>query len=221
MRRFASCLLFLGALLALAPLAMAQGAASSEPAGAFNAAGIGTGTRAISGLWQFHLGDDTAWAQPGFDDRGWERLPADQPWGDAGHPGYTGFAWYRRQIALDPADKEPLALLLPPLGSVAHVYWNGVEVGGIGTPPPHANWPFTPQPVAVPLPAAPGARTGELAIACGSAGWDPPTRPTPVDFKLHPNSGTVRLSRQCHSSGLIATFAVRRSATRPSFCSSS
>lgn len=136
----------------------------SDAAGPFSAVGIGTGTRPITGLWQFHLGDDPAWAQPGFDDRGWERLPANRPWGDAGHPGYTGFAWYRRQIALDPADREPLALLLPPLGSAAEVYWNGVKVGGVGTPPPHAQWPGRPETAAVPLPSAPGARSGELAI---------------------------------------------------------
>ncbi len=138
--------------------------ASPGTGGPFSAAGIGTGTRPISGLWQFHLGDDPAWAQPGFDDHAWEQLPADQPWGDVGYPGYAGFAWYRRQITLDPVDKTPLALLLPLLGSVAEVYWNGVKVGGIGTPPPHAQWPHNPEPVAVPLPPTPGARSGELAI---------------------------------------------------------
>ena len=163
------CLL-LCLLLGCAYPASAQqnsGPAAAPPpdaAGPFSAAGIGTGTRAISGLWQFHLGDDPAWAQPGFDDHTWEQLPADQPWGDVGHPGYAGFAWYRRQITLDPVDKTPLALLLPLLGSVAEVYWNGVKVGGIGTPPPHAQWPHNPEPVAVPLPPTPGARSGELAI---------------------------------------------------------
>jgi len=140
------------------------GARATESSGAFSAAGIGTGTRPIDGLWQFHLGDDMAWAQPGFDDRGWERLPADQPWGDAGHPKYTGFVWYRRQIALDPTDKKPLGLLLPPLNSVAEVYWNGVKVGGIGTMPPHAHWYWNPQPAAVPLPSSPGASSATLAI---------------------------------------------------------
>ena len=167
-RRFVCLLLFCWAALALGGAHSAFGqqpsAAPPESAGPFSAAGIGTGTRPISGLWQFHLGDDPAWAQPGFDDHTWEQLPADQPWGDAGHPGYWGFAWYRRQIALDPNDNKPLALLLPPLGSIAEVYWNGVKVGGIGTAPPHAVWPENPEPVAVPLPLKTGARSGELAI---------------------------------------------------------
>ena len=167
-RRFVCLLTCCWAVSALcgAQSAFGQNPSNAPPdaTGAFSAAGIGTGTRPISGLWQFHLGDDPAWAQPGFDDRGWDRLPADQPWGDAGQPGYWGFVWYRRQITLDPADKTPLALLLPPLASVAEVYWNGVKVGGIGTPPPHAQWPNNPEPVAVPLPAMPSARSGELAI---------------------------------------------------------
>ena len=138
--------------------------ARPSPAGPFSAAGSVTGTRPIAGLWQFHLGDDPAWAQPGLDDRGWEQLPADKPWGDAGHPGYSGYAWYRRQVALDPADQKSLTLLLPPLDAVAEVYWNGVKVGGIGTLPPHAVWPNNPEPVVVPLSSVPGARSGELAI---------------------------------------------------------
>ena len=55
-------------------------------------------------------------------------------------------------------------MLLPPLDSVAEVYWNGVKVGGIGTMPPHPRWFLTPQPVAIPLPSLSGAKTGELAI---------------------------------------------------------
>jgi hypothetical protein len=66
-----------------AALAQQKSGPAPSGAGAFNSAGIGTGSRTIDGLWQFHLGDDLRWAQPGFDDSGWERLPADKPWGDA------------------------------------------------------------------------------------------------------------------------------------------
>lgn len=132
--------------------------------GAFNAAGIGTGSRTIDGLWQFHLGDDPRWAQPGFDDSGWERVPADKPWGDNGQPNFTGFAWYRRQIALDPADKNPLGLYLMSSFFLAEVYWNGSKVGGVGALPPHAAWYFNQPPVAIPLPSPPGATSGTLAF---------------------------------------------------------
>jgi Stage II sporulation protein E (SpoIIE) len=174
--------------------------AAPAAAGAFNAAGMGTGSRTIDGRWQFHLGDDPRWAQPAFDDSKWEQLPADQPWGDAGHLGYTGFAWYRRQIALDPADKNPLGLLLPPLDSVAEVYWNGVKVGGIGTPPPHAFWYYVPQPAAVPLPAAPGASSGTLAIRLWLHTLDSNDAPDAGGFLAAPRLGYAPLIRQMRES---------------------
>lgn len=165
--------LFLWSVLGTWTAGLAHGQAQTDVAAkstpTFSAADIGTGTRPISGLWQFHLGDDPAWAQPNFDDRGWERLPADKSWGAAGHPGYWGYAWYRRVIALDPNSKEPLALLLPPLDSVAEVYWNGVKIGGEGTMPPNPSWFNIPQPVAIPLPPATGAGSGVLAIRTWAA----------------------------------------------------
>ena len=175
-RRFVGLLLVYWALLALCGSETVFGqqpsAALPESAGPFSAAGIGTGTRTISGLWQFHTGDDLAWAQPGFDDHGWERIPADQPWGDVGHPGLWGYAWYRREIALDPNSKQSLALLLPPLDSTAEVYWNGVKIGSEGEMPPHPSWLNIQQPVAVPIPAFTGASSGLLAIRMWAAARD-------------------------------------------------
>jgi hypothetical protein len=144
-----------------------QKTATAAPvaAEAFSAAGIGTGSRSIDGLWHFHLGDDPdgklGWAQPGFDDSKWERLVADG--GDAGHPGYNGYAWYRRKIALDPADKNPLALYLPAY-QVEEVYWNGIKVGGIGTALPHPVSYYNQPAVAILLPSPLGADAGTVAI---------------------------------------------------------
>jgi hypothetical protein len=181
----------------LGETALAQQKAGS---GAFNAAGTGTGSRTMDGLWPFHLGDDLQWAQPGLDDSGWERLPADKPWGDAGHPGYTGFAWYRRHIALDPADKNPRGLYLPPLDSVAEVYWNGVKVGGIGTMPPHPFWYAIQQPAAIPLPLAPGASSGVLAIRLWEHTHISNDEPDAGGFLAAPQLGFGPLIRQMRES---------------------
>jgi len=58
---------------------------------------LGTGTVKLDGLWQFHLGDDIAWANPAFDDStghdGWEQITADKPWGEQGHPNNGGYGW--------------------------------------------------------------------------------------------------------------------------------
>src|ERR1700683_94407 len=43
--------------------------------------GLGKGTVALDGQWQFRVGDDSAWSSPTLDDRDWERLRVDRPWG--------------------------------------------------------------------------------------------------------------------------------------------
>jgi hypothetical protein len=216
--------------LLLCPVASEAGQAASaqqkptaapSAAGAFNSAGIGTGSRVIDGLWQFHLGDDLRWAQAGFDDSKWEQLPADRPWGDAGHRGYTGFAWYRRQVALNPADKNPLALYLPELFCVADVYWNGVKVGGIGTPPPHPFWYFMPRPVAVPLPSAPGASSGTLAIRLWAPVLGAATVPDLGGFQEAPQLGYAPLIQQMQERWVehnLRVYAIRYALWVVVFC---
>ena len=114
--------------------------------------GLGKGAALLDGKWQFHLGDDAAWADPAIDDatgrNGWEQLTADKPWGGQGHASYTGFAWYRRHINLELApDASPdVALFLPPVDDAYEVYWNGVLVGHDGGFPPYLVWHFRPPP---------------------------------------------------------------------------
>jgi len=101
--------------------------------------GLGKGAAALDGPWQFHLGDDPAWASPGFDDSNWEHLTAGKPWGLQGHDSYSGYAWYRRRISIAPAPgaSPDVALLIPAAGSIYEIFWNGVEVGQLGSMPPH------------------------------------------------------------------------------------
>jgi hypothetical protein len=101
--------------------------------------GLGKGTVALNGDWQFHLGDDQAWASPTLDDSDWERIGVDKPWGDQTHFGYTGYAWYRRHVNFLPVAgvESDLALLLPPIQDAYEVYWNGSLIGHLGKLPPH------------------------------------------------------------------------------------
>ncbi len=100
---------------------------------------LGKGAAPIDGPWQFHLGDDPAWANPVFDNSKWEQLTADKSWGAQTHPAYTGFAWYRRSIRITPASgaSPDIALLIPAIDDAYQLYWNGVEVGHLGSMPPH------------------------------------------------------------------------------------
>lgn len=103
---------------------------------------IGKGTFPLDGFWQFHLGDDPAWASPTFDDSAWEQITADKPWGVQGHDGSIGFAWYRRHLKIYQS-AEPnsnLAILMPPVDDAYELFLNGVKIGKLGSLPPHTDW---------------------------------------------------------------------------------
>lgn len=103
---------------------------------------LGNGTFTLDGPWQFHPGDDLAWASPAFDSSGWEQLTADQPWGKQGHAHLTGMAWYRCSIMLTPGSGVPqrFSLLVPKIHDSYEIYWNGSLVGHNGKLPPAPLW---------------------------------------------------------------------------------
>jgi hypothetical protein len=141
--------------LVLAALSL-PGPGRAEPLKASNP---GTGAILLQGNWQFHLGDDKAWADPALDDSGWERIHADAPWGSQSHPSYTGFAWYRRRIEIDDSNSagtKNLSLLIPPVQDAYEVYWNGQKLGSYGILPPNANWWIVGHVEVYPLPTTNG-----------------------------------------------------------------
>jgi Stage II sporulation protein E (SpoIIE) len=111
---------------------------AATPPATLNINGLGKGTVALDGDWQFHLGDNPDWAAPALDDSGWERIGVDKPWGAQTHFGYTGYAWYRRHVNFLPVAgvDSDLALLLPPIDDAYEVYWNGSLIGHLGKLPP-------------------------------------------------------------------------------------
>jgi Stage II sporulation protein E (SpoIIE) len=115
-------------------------ARAATPPAPLNIEGLGKGTVALDGDWQFHLGDDPAWASSALDDSNWERIGVDRPWGEQTHFGYTGYAWYRRHVNFLPLPglQPDLALLLPRVNDAYEVYWNGNLIGHQGKLPPHA-----------------------------------------------------------------------------------
>jgi Stage II sporulation protein E (SpoIIE) len=112
--------------------------------------GLGKGVAPLDGPWQFHIGDNTAWALPNIRDddpgAGWEQINANKTWGAQTHPGYTGYAWYRKHLSLHPAAgaSSDFALLIQEIDDSYEVYWNGVLVNRDGTMPPHPSYPYNP-----------------------------------------------------------------------------
>lgn len=113
----------------------------------------------LEGPWSFHTGDDPRWAQPGFDDSQWERIMLSSTLLEQGIESYSGYAWYRIRVQLQPSSKAAetrLALLVTPftVGQM-QVFANGVEIGrtrGMHEPPVHyQSGPF-PNQLPLPLP---------------------------------------------------------------------
>lgn len=109
---------------------------------------LGQSVVALNGPWRFQIGDNLRWADPNFNDSGWETVdltPTPQTtlravpipgfvtgWQARGHEGYAGYAWYRMKVRISGA-KGPLALLGPEwFDSAFQVFANGRLVGSFG-----------------------------------------------------------------------------------------
>lgn len=102
----------------------------------------------LDGPWRFRTGDNRTWAEAHIDDTSWETIdltpaPGSHD-GDVGlpdyvdgweahdHPGYTGYAWYRRAVNV-PTGPGPWCILGPALVEDGYeLYWNGHLLGGSG-----------------------------------------------------------------------------------------
>lgn len=88
----------------------------------------------ISGPWQFHTGDDPAWAQPSFNDASWTPIKPNEVWEGQGYKDYNGVAWYRKKIAIPASvrnqlDHGALLLVLPTIDDDDQTYLNGKLIG--------------------------------------------------------------------------------------------
>lgn len=133
----------------------------------------------LDGTWRFHVGDDPHWADRDMDDSGWATidmtaLPGSHDgdvglpdyvggWMSQGHPGYHGYAWYRREVTV-PAGSASWDILGPTLVENGYeLYWNGRRLGGSGSLGPHPHVVGT-RPLRFALPADAAGTRGVLAI---------------------------------------------------------
>ncbi len=114
---------------------------------------LGDSSAVLSGPWKFHVGDNAAWADPGFNDSSWEEISLAPKqaridptfggsvyipgWTAKGHPGYYGYAWYRLRLKIAEPNNS-LALEMPlDYDDAYQVYVNGALVGQAGRFGPH------------------------------------------------------------------------------------
>jgi hypothetical protein len=103
----------------------------------------------LNGPWNFHIGDDAAWADPDLDDSAWESVDLTAApgahdedvgltgyvagWGARGHRGYDGYAWYRLRVTVTAPGIESLGITGPPaVDSAYQLFVNGKLLGGCG-----------------------------------------------------------------------------------------
>ncbi len=88
--------------------------------------------------WAYHSGDDPAYADPSFDDSGWEIVdsrffPSQLP-----ESGWAGFGWFRIRLLIPPVLRDrPVALTIYHAGA-SQFFLNGelqFELGTVGTLP--------------------------------------------------------------------------------------
>jgi hypothetical protein len=166
----------------------------------------------LDGSWRFHTGDDPRWADPRADDRDWQTIdltarPGSHDddvglpdyvsgWMAHGHPGYTGYAWYRRVVDV-PAGRASWDILGPTLVEDGYeLYWNGQLLGGSGRLGPDPRVVST-RPLLFALPPDAAGTSGVLALrifmlprpAPGAEGGGihsaPILAPRPVSDGLH------------------------------------
>ena len=133
----------------------------------------------LDGAWRFHTGDDPRWSDPRADDSAWDSIdltarPGSHDgdvglpdyvggWMAHGHPGYSGYAWYRRVVDVPPGPAS-WDILGPTLVEDGYeLYWNGRLLGGSGTLGAQPRVVGT-RPLRFALPAGAAGARGVLAL---------------------------------------------------------
>ena len=160
-------------------LAVAVGIGSLARGGRADPPALRAASTLLDGAWRFHTGDDPRWAAPGTDDSAWETMdltarPGSHDgdvglpdhvdgWMAHGHPGYTGHAWYRREVDV-PACQARWDILGPTQVEDGYeLYWNGQLLGGSGRLGPQPRVVGT-RPLMFALPADAAGTRGVLAL---------------------------------------------------------
>jgi len=129
---------------------------------------LGNATVPLTGPWKFHIGDNMAWAQPGFDDSSWGTMDLTPPpgsydptiggsgfvpgWTARGYKGISGYAWYRLRVNIQDG-QTALALKMPDdFDDAYQVYVNGQRIGEFGRFTNNGVTYYSVQPRAFPLP---------------------------------------------------------------------
>ena len=78
--------------------------------------------------WRYHPGDDPRWADPAFNDTGWEPVAPQMPAGELPRHGWPGTGWFRRHLQIAPAlQGKPLVIRIETPGATV-VFLDGAPL---------------------------------------------------------------------------------------------
>lgn len=93
--------------------------------------------------WRYHPGDDPRWADPAFDDTGWETVEPQMPAGKLPRQGWPGTGWFRRHLRVNPSLwGKPLVVRVATPGATA-VFLDGaplLDTAALGVAPSGGAW---------------------------------------------------------------------------------
>ena len=88
---------------------------------------------------RFQKGDDPAWSQASFNDRGWQVLSLEKDWNQQGIRNANGYGWYRIHVIIPSSLKKGMTdqvlLDLGPIDDTDETWLNGTRVGKTGSNP--------------------------------------------------------------------------------------
>jgi len=84
-------------------------------------------------VWKYHTGDDSIWAEQGFDDSNWDTLKTRLASASTSKDFWKGIGWFRTNIKIDSSlINKPVAFLISQVGA-SEIYLNGKLVKKLGT----------------------------------------------------------------------------------------
>lgn len=92
----------------------------------------------LKGNWHFSIGDNPDWARYEYNHYEWEKIFVPSAWEQQGFNGYDGFAWYRKEVQINPDAKDKsLWLELGFIDDADQVFFNGELINSSGSFPPN------------------------------------------------------------------------------------
>ncbi len=110
-----------------------------------------TGSISLGNEWKYHPGDDTAWADMGFNDSNWQKINTRLNFDSLKENTWQGFGWFRKKFDIDSSlYNHPVAFTVDQRGA-SEIYLNGKLIRKYGVVSKNADKEVTYNPQNIPF----------------------------------------------------------------------